>query len=73
MQPYAQEEVSELEVPFLSDSTCGVLSELFGEIVKDKVAVSKGDILLMVLKYAVHHSLTFLALMELIEMINLFF
>lgn len=75
-QPGALEEVSELEASCFSGSDCiepPLLSELFGEILKDKVAVSKGDILLMVLKYAIRHTLTFSALMDLVEMINLFF
>ncbi|XP_049511151.1 uncharacterized protein LOC125939771 isoform X1 [Dermacentor silvarum] len=48
-------------------------TDLFKEIVTEKVVVSKGDILLMVMKYALKTNLSLTALANLIEMINLMF
>lgn len=42
-------------------------------LVVQKVVLSKGDIFLMILKYAIRHRLTFCALNNLIELINLIF
>ncbi|XP_049528985.1 uncharacterized protein LOC125947754 [Dermacentor silvarum] len=49
------------------------LGELFQGALNEKVVVSKGDMLLMILKHALKNNLTLTALTNLIEMINLFF
>lgn len=47
--------------------------ELFKGTIKEKVVVCKGDMLLMLLKFALKNNLTFSALTSMIEMVNLFF
>lgn len=56
------------------DSACEkpVLGELFEEIVSETVVVSKGDMLLMVLKHALKKNLSLTALTSLMYMINSF-
>ncbi|XP_049522622.1 uncharacterized protein LOC125945091 [Dermacentor silvarum] len=49
------------------------LGELFQGALNEKVVVSKGDMLLMILQHALKNNLTLTALTNLIEMINLFF
>lgn len=46
------------------------LAELFGDVISERVVVSRGDILLMVLKYACRNNLTFTGLSSLIKLIN---
>ncbi|XP_064485537.1 uncharacterized protein LOC135398015 [Ornithodoros turicata] len=49
------------------------LAELFGDVITERVVVSRGDVLLMVLNYACRNSLTFTALSNLIKLINRLF
>lgn len=47
--------------------------EWFSAVVTQKVVLSKGDIFLMILKYSIRHRLTFSALNNLVELVNLIF
>lgn len=49
------------------------LADFFSELVSQKVTLSRGDILMMVLKYSLHMNLSFTGLTGLIKMINSFF
>lgn len=63
-QDSTREPGAEEEMPFC---------DLFKGAIKEKVVVCKGDMLLMVLKFALKNNLTFSALTSMIEMVNLFF
>ncbi|XP_077521119.1 uncharacterized protein LOC144132521 [Amblyomma americanum] len=57
----------------LEDRTENSIFDLFESTVTEKVVLSKGDILLLILKYSKRHNLTLTGLVNLVELVNLMF